>query len=105
MDLRNKAKEIRSGFSGDIMTRTRGDSSLQTSAQETLLHNLAAKDQNRVSILRTLFVLGGVIAAYTKARTGVGKSVHARVLSKHSPASRAALVNSKDTSARLVRIM
>lgn len=74
MDMCDKAKEIRSGFSGDIMTRTRGDSSLQTSAQETLLHNLAAKDQNRVAILRTPFVLGGVIAAYTKARTpGLGK--------------------------------
>lgn len=58
------------------MTRTRGDSSLQTSAQETLLHNLAAKDQKPVAILRTLFVLGGVIAAYTKAGTGVGESVH-----------------------------
>lgn len=76
------------------MTRTRGDSSLQTSAQETLLHNLAAKDRNRVSILRILFVLGGVMATATKARTRVGESVHTKVLLEHSPASRAALVNS-----------
>lgn len=86
------------------MTRTGGDSSLQTSAQETLLHNLAAKEQNRVSILRMLFVLGRVTATDAKARTSVGRSVHTKVLLKHSPASRAALVNSEDTDARLERV-
>lgn len=74
MNMWGKARETRSGFTGNIMTGTRGDSLLQTSAQETLLHNLAAKDQNRVSILRMLFVLAGVMETDTKARTGVGKS-------------------------------